>query len=96
MTPVFELLREKLADLARADGLEGAPVTVGTAPDPEALRRCALILVGGSTLTHGLWDRIAPELEPGAGILAYGITTAGAAALLGWPHHCRPSPPGTT
>ena len=77
--------------LLLSEGDPGAPGAVGTAPVPEAVRRCALILVGGSTLTHGLWDRIAPELGEGAEILAYGITTAGAAALLGWSHHCRRS-----
>ncbi len=100
LTAGHRCLYETLVDhgpvLLLSEGDPGAPGAVGTAPVPEAIRRCALILVGGSTLTHGLWDRIAPELEPRAGILAYGITTAGAAALLGWPHHCRPSPPGRT
>ncbi len=91
---LYEALVEETPVLLLSEGDAGAPGAVGTAPVPEAVRRCALILVGGSALTHGLWDRIAPELEESAGILAYGITTAGAAALLGWPHHCRPSQPG--
>ncbi len=89
---LYEALVGEGPVLLLAEGDPGAPGAVGAAPVPEAVRRCGLILVGGSTLTHGLWDRIAPELEEGAEILAYGITTAGAAALLGWPHHCGGSP----
>ncbi len=86
------LLPENPVLVLSAAGPAGGPVP-RVAPVPEAVRRCGVVLVGGTSLTHGEWDRIEPELPPGVRVLAYGADTVGAATILGWEHHCPSAPP---